>query len=290
VAWRLANSYDSYALNFRYPQAPLMPVTSLAFWAHQAEKAALFWWGYEVPQNMNYYFIREFSPILRLPVLAFWFVAPLSWLGLWWSRGRWRELLPLHLAMLSYYVATFVFLITARYRIPIVPALMPFAAFALAGLWDRARDGGWRAVAVPGLACVVLMAAAMPHRERLIHSTEYAYIARDAASRGDGARAQWALERGIRLFPRALGDRAEAAAATLRAVREGADERPMPEGRRQLYLGLSTLLTEGRPREAFGHLRLAGAAFPREPAAAPLGRLLQTFAPGGPASGPPATR
>jgi len=287
VAWRLANSYDSYALNFRYPQAPLMPATSLAFWAHQAAKAALFWWGYEVPQNMNYYFIREFSPVLRLPVLAFWFVAPLSWLGLWWSRARWRELLPLHLAMLSCYVATFVFLITARYRIPIVPALMPFAAFALAGLWDRARGGGWRTVAVPGLVCVALMAAAMPHRERLIHSTEYAYLARDAAARGDGARAQWALERGIRLFPRALGDRVDPAAAALRAVREGVGERPMPEGRRQLYLGLSTLLTEGPPREALEHLRLAAAAFPREPAAAALRRLLATFFPGGSTGGPP---
>ena len=80
---------------------------------------------------------------------------------------------------------------------------------------------------------------------------------------------------------------AKAAAATLRAVREGADERPMPEGRRQLYLGLSTLLTEGPPREAFGHLRLAAAAFPREPAAAALRRLLATFFPGGSAGGPP---
>jgi 4-amino-4-deoxy-L-arabinose transferase-like glycosyltransferase len=287
VAWRLANSYDSYALNFRYPRAPLMPAASLAFWAHQAQKAALFWWGYEVPQNMNYYFLREFSPVLRLPLPAYWFVAPLAWLGLWWSRGRWRELLPLHLAMLSYYVVTFLFLITARYRIPIVPALMPFAAFALAGLWDRARAGGWRAVAVPGLVCVALMAAAMPHRERLIHSTEYAYLARDAAARGEGPRAQWALERGIRLFPRALGDRADPAAAVLRAVREGAGDRPMPEGRRQLYLGLSTLLTEGPPREALEDLRLAAAAFPREPAAAALRRLLGTFFPGGSTTGPP---
>jgi hypothetical protein len=287
VAWRLANSYDSYALNFRYPQAPLMPATSWAFWAHQAKKAALFWWGYEAPQNMSYYFLREFSPVLGLPLPAFWFVVPLAWLGLWWSRRRWRELLPLHLAILSYYLVTFLFLITARYRIPIVPALMPFAAFALAGLWDRARAGGWRGVAVPGLVCAALMAAAMPHRERLIHSTEYAYIARDAAARADGARAQWALERGIRLFPRALGDRADAAAAALGAVREGAGDRPMPEGRRQLYLGLSTLLTEGPPREALEHLRLAAAAFPREPAAAALRRLVETFLPGGSTIGPP---
>ncbi len=287
TAWRLANSYDSYTLNFRYPQGPLMPVASWAFWAHQAKKAALFWWGYEVPQNMNAYFIREFSPVLRLPLATFWFVAPLAWLGLWWSRGRWRELLPLHLALLAYYAATSAFLITARYRAPIVPALMPFGAFALVGLWDRARAGGWRAAAAPGLVCLALMAAAMPHRQRLIHSTEYAYLARDAAARGDGARAQGALERGVRLYPRALGPRAEAAAAVLRAVREGAEGRPMPEGRRQLYLGISTLLTEGPPREALEHLRRAAAAFPGEPAARDLRQLLGTFSPGDPSNGSP---
>ena len=274
MVWRLANSYDSYVLNFRYPQQPVMPVASLAFWAHQAKKAALFWWGYEVPQNMNYYFIREFSPVLQLPVLAFWVVTPLAWLGLWWSRRRWRELLPLHAAMLAYYLATSLFLITARYRIPIVPALMPFAAFALAGLWDRARAGGWRAAAAPALACLALMAAVKPHRERLIHSTEYAYIARDAVARGDGARAQWALERGVRLFPRALGGRAALAAETLRVVRADAGAAPLPEGRRHLYLGIGTLLTEGPPRAAREHLRLAAAGFPRDPTATTLARRL----------------
>ena len=287
AAWRLANSYDSSALNFRYPRGPLMPVASWAFWAQQARKAALFWWGYEAPQNMNYYFIREFSPVLRLPLVTFWFVAPLAWLGLWWSRHRCRELLPLTSAVLAYYVITILFLITARYRIPIVPALMPFAAFALVGLWDRARAGGWRAAAPPGLFCLALMAAAMPHRERLIHSTEYAYLARDAAARGDGARAQWALQRGVRLFPRALGERVEAATAVLRAAKDGAAESPLSEGRRQLYLGISTLLTEGPPREAREHLRRAAAAFPEDPTATPLGRLLATFSPDARTSRPP---
>ncbi len=202
--WRLANSYDSQVLNFRVPREPLMPVLSQPFWAHQAKKAAVFWWGYEVPQNMNMYFIREFSPVLQLPLLAFWFVLPLAWLGLWWARGRWRELLPFHLGMLGYYLSTVIFLITARYRIPIVPPLLSFAAFALVVLWDRWWAGGGRAVGVPLAVCVALMVAGKPHRERLIHSTEYAYLARDAAARGDGPRAQWALERGVRLFPRAL--------------------------------------------------------------------------------------
>lgn len=291
MAWRLANSSDSYVLNYRYPRGPVMPVLSLAFGAHQLKKAALYWWGYEVPQNMNSYFIREFSPVLRLPLLTFWVVTPLAWLGLWWQRRRWRELLPLFLALLACYLSTVVFFIAARYRIPIVPGLLPFAALALAGLWDRWRAGGWRAVAVPAAVCVALMVAAEPHRERLIHSTEYAYLARDAAARGDGARAQGALERGVRLFPRALGERAGAAAAVLRAVREGAAGSPLPEDRRQLYLGISTLLTEGPPREAREHLRLAAAGFPEGPAAAALRQLLATFAPDGtprrPPGGPP---
>ena len=279
--WRLANSYDSRVLNFRMPREPLMPVLSLAFWAHQAKKAAVFWWGYEAPQNMNMYFIREFSPVLQLPLLAFWCVLPLAALGLWWARDRWAEFLPLLLGMLALYLSTVAWLIAARYRIPIVPALLPFAAFAVVGLWDRWRAGGWRAVWVPAAVCLALMVAAKPHRERLIHSTEYAYLAREAADRGDGPRAQWALERGVRLFPRALGDRAGAAASLLRDVRGEASVRPLPGARRHLYLGLATLLTEGPPRQAAEHLRLAAAGFPHDPAATDLRHMLAMLSSGG---------
>ena len=289
-AWRLANSYDSAVLNFRMPRESLMPVLSVAFWAHQAKKAAAFWWGYEVPQNMNLYFIREFSPALQLPLPAFWFVFPLACLGLWWARPHGRPLLPLHLGMLACYLSTVVFLVTARYRIPLVPALLPFAAYGLAGLWDRWRAGGRRAALVPAMVCAALMVAGKPHRERLIHSTEYAYLARDAVARDDGRRAQWALERGVRLFPRALGDRAEMAAVLVRGVRRGAGARPLPDARRELYLGMAVLLTEGPPRQAQEHLRRAAAGFPGEPAAGDLRRILATFGPDGPAGGPPAGR
>jgi 4-amino-4-deoxy-L-arabinose transferase-like glycosyltransferase len=279
--WRLANSYDSQVLNFRMPRENVMPVLSPAFWTHQARKAAVFWWGYEVPQNMNMYFIREFSPVLQLPLLAFWFIFPLACLGLWWARDRWGEFLPLLLGMLAYYLSTVLFFIAARYRIPLVPALLAFAAFAVVRLWDRWRAGGWRAVWVPAAVCLALVVAGKPHRERLIHSTEYAYLARDAADRGDGLRAQWALERGVRLFPHALGDRAGAATRLLRDVRREAGVRPLPEARRHLYLGLATLLTEGPPRQAAQYLRLAAGGFPQDPAAADLRHMLATFAPGG---------
>ena len=107
--------------------------------ALEARKLLLFFNAREVWNNRSSILSREFSWVLRLPLLSFGVLAPLALLGLWQSAPRWRELLPLQ-AMVGVYLASgLIFFVLARYRMPIVPVLMIFAAHALARIYRAAR-------------------------------------------------------------------------------------------------------------------------------------------------------
>jgi 4-amino-4-deoxy-L-arabinose transferase-like glycosyltransferase len=107
--------------------------------ALEARKFLLFFNSREVWNNRSSTLSREFSWVLRLPLLSFGVLAPLALVGLWLSASRWRELLPLH-AMLGVYLATgLIFFVLSRYRMPIVPVLMVFAAHALARIYRAVR-------------------------------------------------------------------------------------------------------------------------------------------------------
>jgi tetratricopeptide (TPR) repeat protein len=107
---------------------------------------------YEIPNHMNVAFIAtEFAPVLGWMPVGFGLVAPLALAGilLLWRRG-----LPpagrLLVAFILCYVATLVaFFITERYRLPIVPPLIAFAAVAARDLFGLARSRAWRALALP---------------------------------------------------------------------------------------------------------------------------------------------
>jgi MYXO-CTERM domain-containing protein len=121
-----------------------------------ARKTALFWNHYEIPNHYHFYFVREFAPVLRLPVSTFGVVAPLGLLGLGLAAARRKR----HAALLTAYGVTFMasvvpFFITARYRLPIVPVLLVGAGFALTEMWDWVSARRWR----PLVGAVLLLAA-----------------------------------------------------------------------------------------------------------------------------------
>src|SRR5439155_26560946 len=63
---------------------------------------------------------------------------------------HWRRLWVLYAIILVYAASVIAFYVMARYRFPVVPALMLFAAAALVSLWDAARGKtdapqGWAA-------------------------------------------------------------------------------------------------------------------------------------------------
>jgi len=89
-----------------------------------------FWfWVYEgAPSGMK----RQGGGLVQfLLALSYYPILLLFCAGVWLSRRRWRELAFIHL-LLGYYMALHVaMLVVPRYRIPVLPLLIFFAAFAL---------------------------------------------------------------------------------------------------------------------------------------------------------------
>ncbi|MFQ5840648.1 MAG: tetratricopeptide repeat protein [Candidatus Methylomirabilales bacterium] len=150
--FRIGNSYDSVALGFLYPQEPLMPLTSLAFWKHLGTKAALFWWGFEPAQNVgvNVYLAQKFSPILAWIPLGFFVLVPLAVVGVYVTSDRWKGLMPSGLFIGGYYLSVILFFVIARFRLPLIPALAVLSAAALSVGWDLWRRHKFRPLAIAG--------------------------------------------------------------------------------------------------------------------------------------------
>jgi len=168
----------------------LLPSEVSAFWAREAlafiaaepgrwlalelRKLALFFNAREVWNIRAIDVERNFSAVLRLPLLRYGVVAPLGLLGIALSARRWRALFPLHAMLGVYLAAALVFFVLARYRIGGVPLLVIFAGFALVWLWDAARARRVRALAVAAVALAGLTAFVhLPTGEDSLHMAYY---------------------------------------------------------------------------------------------------------------------
>ncbi len=125
-----------------------------AKWSALAWQKFLFFWNRHERANVeSFYFHRRFPGVLRLPLLTFGIVAPLALLGMFLSRDRARGLWLLYGGALAYLATAVAFYVTARYRLPAIPFLIPFAAAAVTGLASLARRRS--------LAELALLAAAL---------------------------------------------------------------------------------------------------------------------------------
>lgn len=88
--------------------------------------------SYEIPDNYDIYFMSRFSWVLRLPLFTFGLiVAPLAIAGLWLSRRERERFAMLYVFVLTYGLSIVFFFVFARYRLPLVPLLIVFAAYAV---------------------------------------------------------------------------------------------------------------------------------------------------------------
>lgn len=123
--------------------------------------------AYEVPDNYNYYFLERFSWVLRLPLPGFWLAAPLAAAGMvfaWRERARWSWL---YVFVAVYFASIAPFFVFARYRLPVIPALLLFAGMGAVGLAGKFR---WPAVAA---AVLVLVQSAIPIGPRGFDAAHY---------------------------------------------------------------------------------------------------------------------
>ncbi len=106
----------------------------------QLRKLARYFDWYEQPDAVDYYWVRSLSPAYRFPLVEFSTISVLAAAGLWISRRELRRFAPCLCFATGWVVSTVVFFPFSRYRLPLVPAVLPLAAIPLAGAWDAWRD------------------------------------------------------------------------------------------------------------------------------------------------------
>ncbi len=115
--------------------------------------------AFEIPDDHNMYFMERFSWLLRMPlVTAGLFVFPLAVAGIylsWPDRGRFAML---YVLLGAYTLSIVCFFIFGRYRLPMVPILIVFAAHAVV---RTAEMIGHRMSQVPKTATAIFVVAAV---------------------------------------------------------------------------------------------------------------------------------
>lgn len=86
---------------------------------------------YEVPDNINYYFFKRFSSLLRLPLFSSRIVIPLGLVGICLSLLKKEDSGLLYIFFLGYGFSLLLFFISSRYRLPMIPFLIIFSAYCL---------------------------------------------------------------------------------------------------------------------------------------------------------------
>jgi len=102
--------------------------------------------AYEVPDNLNYHFLKKYSSLLNLPLLHYGIIFPLAMAGIFFSLKEWRKYLLLYFLSTSYIIFLLSFFITSRYRIPLAPYLILFSSFGLFRLWHFLKKKNYNAV------------------------------------------------------------------------------------------------------------------------------------------------
>ena len=127
-------------------------------------KTLHFWSGPETKRNQDIYYARRHSWILSLLLwdrylsVPFGLIGPLSLLGLGLSlRVRGDPAALLRLYALGYTASVLLFFPAARYRMPVLPVLIAFAALAAWRLFSSLRRGAWGEASRLGVPLAVLL-------------------------------------------------------------------------------------------------------------------------------------
>jgi 4-amino-4-deoxy-L-arabinose transferase-like glycosyltransferase len=118
------------------------------FLRHTLFKVALFFNHYEVPDNQNYYFFEtHVAPMLRVPMPTYGVLLPFALCGMFIARRN-RTAGLLTLFFFTHAVSLVIIFNTSRYRIPVVPVAIVFAAVALVRLHSWVVERRLREIAV----------------------------------------------------------------------------------------------------------------------------------------------
>jgi tetratricopeptide (TPR) repeat protein len=154
-----------------------------AWMALMRAKFVLFWNSTELGDTEDQYAYADWSRILHVlnPVLTFGLLTAAATIGIALTVLRWRRMWLLWAIVLLYAASVITFYVMARYRYPVVPLLILFAAAALVQLFDAARGKsrieGW-AVFLCLLVATAIFLATRPISNDMVRATTYMNIGR----------------------------------------------------------------------------------------------------------------
>jgi len=228
----------------------------------------------EVPNHLDFAFMRSLAPALWLMPLCFGLVAPLAAYGFFSPEAREMMFRParalLAILVLVPLATVLPFFVTDRYRIPAVPPLIVVAACGLIELVRMYRARASRRQASLRMVCVGLLGLAM-----FAGGTEFD-ASRDAWMMAQAYKKQGNLTAAARWYERASASSPEDAVIrnNLGVVYTGQGENARAEAEYRESIRLDPrlalprrnlgllLMRQGRAAEAFDHLALAEAADP----------------------------
>ncbi|MGB3341463.1 MAG: glycosyltransferase family 39 protein [bacterium] len=120
--------------------------------------------SYELPNNQSIKTYRSFSFLLRIPLLSFGLVIVLAAVGLFTSPGT-RSIRIIQLFLISYALSIVLFFVPARYRMPLIPMLLIFAAYAVFWFIQEAKAKKFKRVAL--VSGMVLLGLVFVHTDLL---------------------------------------------------------------------------------------------------------------------------
>ena len=160
---------------------------------------------YEVPDIESMYLYRDYSWPLRLlgPVWHFGLLCPLAVWGIVYTRHKWRQVWLYYLLILVMAAAVVMFFILGRYREPLVPLLMPFAATGLIDIVRRAGARDWTGVRGSLVATVIALVGCniKVHDESMLNASSYMNLGIAAGQAGDMAVSIQALAYAVQAHP-----------------------------------------------------------------------------------------
>lgn len=126
-------------------------------------KMALLCNRFEIGSNYDYYYFRYHALALKMCGIGFGVVAPLALLGAILALPAWRKTYLLYAFVLQIVLFSLIFYVLARYRLPMVPFMIIFAAYGCVRIAGDVRSKKFSQLVVAML--VMLAGAAVCYRD-----------------------------------------------------------------------------------------------------------------------------
>ena len=164
-------------------------------------KTRVFWNWYEVPDNQSFYFFSRYSRLLRLPLPGFHLVAALALAGMVLCAPQWRKHLLLYLVVILYSGTVIAYYLFGRYRMPMVPVLILFAAYVVTSIPPMLTQKKYVKLGITGLLTSAFLGFMSMH----VNPESYAVDKANGYSRlGDAYQTEKRLNKALDAYKQAI--------------------------------------------------------------------------------------